>query len=160
MNFEWAVQQLKEGRKVRQKSWKSQKSYIFISPYGVLLSSIRGKAYFFLDSFLADDWELFDVKPKFSIGDMVECIAMQDLNLEGKGFVGSGYKLKRLFVIKGFRFVNEEFFYHDGNEFSGVYEPYLRKVDNFHCKKCDSKVKFGQKFCSECGEQQLWALLG
>lgn len=30
----------------------------------------------------------------------------------------------------------------------------------FACEKCRHEVKFGDKFCGECGNQQLWGLFG
>jgi ribosomal protein S27AE len=36
----------------------------------------------------------------------------------------------------------------------------IEEGENFSCGKCKSPVKFNQKFCSQCGEKQLWALFG
>ena len=30
----------------------------------------------------------------------------------------------------------------------------------FYCQKCKQQVFFGDKFCKECGSQQLWGLFG
>jgi hypothetical protein len=35
-----------------------------------------------------------------------------------------------------------------------------QKEEKFYCKDCNEEVKFGDKFCSNCGKQQLWALFG
>lgn len=32
--------------------------------------------------------------------------------------------------------------------------------EKFYCNGCKAEIKFGVKFCSNCGKQQLWALFG
>lgn len=36
----------------------------------------------------------------------------------------------------------------------------IEEGENFSCGNCKSPVKFNQKFCSQCGEKQLWGLFG
>lgn len=65
MNFKWAVEMLKEGRKVRRKSWKSD-IYFYLN--GTIHCN-QGTAYFFLNHFEADDWELYSGPIEFCLSD-------------------------------------------------------------------------------------------
>ena len=101
MNFEWAKRELAKGKKVREATWDNPNSYIFVKDR-VVYSHKNTKAYFFLDSFFADDWELY------------ESSSMKTADKEGK----------------------------------------------FYCSTCKKEVKFGDKFCKNCGGAQMWALFG
>jgi DNA-directed RNA polymerase subunit M/transcription elongation factor TFIIS len=36
----------------------------------------------------------------------------------------------------------------------------IKPEEKFNCSKCKHELKFGYKFCPECGSQQLWGLFG
>lgn len=73
MNFSWAVQQLREGKKVRRKVWDSpgRIDYVEINKDTKgLVTNHGGYRIFFLTDYNATDWELFE-KPKETLSDKV-----------------------------------------------------------------------------------------
>jgi hypothetical protein len=60
MNFSWALEQMKLGKKVRCKSWSKKDTWITLS--GDLFVCQTGKqAYFMREHFTANDWELYKI---------------------------------------------------------------------------------------------------
>lgn len=98
MKFDWALSQLLLGKKVRCKSWDNPNSYIY-EKNGLIFSHKNTKAYFFIDSFMDEDWEIYEL-----------IVPLKD--------------------------------------------------EKFFCGNCKKEVKFGNKFCGNCGAPQLWALFG
>ena len=69
MNFNWALEKMELGVKVRCSSWIKKDSWITLS--GDLFICQTGKqAYFMKDHFLSNDWELFEEK---TLSDYIAC---------------------------------------------------------------------------------------
>ena len=66
MNFQWAIQQLKEGKKVRRKDWGNPDFYVFMKNENFYYYSTENDPEtlypFRLECFQATDWELFGEK--------------------------------------------------------------------------------------------------
>lgn len=55
MNFNWAIEMLDKGKKVRRTCWEVE-TYMQKTDYGAIISNKGTKAYFMIEHFLADDW--------------------------------------------------------------------------------------------------------
>jgi hypothetical protein len=65
MDFKWAVTQMKEGKKVRRKSWIKNMTLNPLIEYGVCYhkigcGSIGPRANYDFEDFEADDWEIYE----------------------------------------------------------------------------------------------------
>lgn len=172
MNFQWAVQQMKAGKKVRCKSWQDKDSFLFVKN-GLVYCHKERKAYFFLDSFEAIDWELFEeidlinldngIKEFVSANHITPThIRMNERTIEKLKMlnfskIGRPVKVLGLEIIEDNNLDDNNCIVYNKNYLVPIH---LEKEEKFYCQHCKSEVKFGDKFCKNCGRTQLWALFG
>jgi hypothetical protein len=169
MKFEWALEKLAHGMKVRQKSWDNPNSYIKMHD-NLIWCHKETKAYFFFDSFSADDWEIFE---ELSLG---EKIAQEKMRYTKNKFKEpnkirmtsevfreieklNAYNV-RVNSIFGINIIIDDtldtycLVYYEEESSMKVAD----KEGKFYCQTCKKEVKFGDKFCGNCGGPQMWAL--
>lgn len=66
-DIHWAIERLKEGKKVRRKIWSPEKGYLYLDfklrclvDFGVKLEDKKSNFLLLIDDFTATDWELAD----------------------------------------------------------------------------------------------------
>lgn len=65
MNFVEMVQQLEKGKRARRKSWDNKKFHIFLN-HKIIISSFNELFdEFDVYDYLANDWELYDLGPRY-----------------------------------------------------------------------------------------------
>ena len=155
MKFEWALEKLAHGLKVRCKSWENPNSYLYMKA-NLVFCHKDTKAYFFLDSFEADDWEIYTGLLERIAEKIKEHGAPNTIMMNKKVF----YEINKSSALQvrgnsifGLKIVIND----DLDDFCVLYETPQEK---FFCQNCKKEVKFGDKFCKNCGGAQMWALFG
>jgi hypothetical protein len=150
MKFEWALEKLAKGLKVRCKSWENPNSYIFVKNK-LVFSHKDTKAYFFLDSFYAEDWEIYiDILTRIA-EKIKEHGAPNTIMVNRKVF----YELNRNsnYMVRVDRILGLKVVINNNlDDFCVLYEAPQEK---FFCQYCKKEVKFGIKFCGNCGRAQM-----
>lgn len=71
MRFEEVLPALREGKKVRRKSW-NKRNYIVVKKDNLIVDENDYAIPFCIDDFSADDWEIVEEKKKVKLRDLTE----------------------------------------------------------------------------------------
>jgi hypothetical protein len=137
MDFKQAIIWLKEGKKVRMASWTNPNSYIYLGKEGIIYCHNQTKAYFFLDAFISEDWEIYEKSSEESIiAQIMAPLHQKSLN---RIYISWGDMMRAgLKCMQAKKQIDEKFF----------------------CEKCKNEVTFGDNFCKKCGKTLMWAVFG
>lgn len=84
MEFEYAVQWLKEGKKIRRKCWNPE-VYIYLSNEAILWHN-NNQVNFRIRQFVADDWEIYEEEkvelPKSELLNVLDILKDKDVKIE------------------------------------------------------------------------------